>query len=450
MICNIGSLFRSAIMTKTFLYNTRLIDGTGAPAVEDATLVYEEAVGLTTDHRILYAGNSAQCPYTPAETDITVDLKGYTLLPGLINTHVHLYSFGCGDLEVPYITLMYFRHLAESLYAGVTTVRSVGGSDNIDVALRNAVDNGLVWGPRLITCGSPILPHGGHCFHTRGSVLCTGADEFIRAVRNELGHGVDQIKLMYSGGAGGNSREGMFDKHITDEEARATCNVAHMNGKIVSAHLSNDEAVRSAVRCGVDAVEHAYRIDRETARIMAESNVFFTPTLVVTDMENASEEFRSQISASVIERLRAAHSAHMQSARYTKEAGVKKYCTGTDSLPSDKFGGTWATTFEAELLTTVVGLTPLEAIQAATSTGAALCGLAGITGELRTGLAGDMIAVKGRPDENIRDLRNLELVIRDCRTVWSDIPNHKKEKAFWPFPAGSNDIIGVASKWPVD
>lgn len=439
-------------MAKIFLRDARLVDGTGAPAVEHAVLVYEEpetGEGGTSKAEILYAGPEEDCPYTAGEEDRVAGLAGYTLLPGLINTHVHLYSMNCGDREIPYLTLMYFRHLAESLFAGVTTVRSVGGSDNIDVALRDAVQNGLVWGPRLITCGSPILPHGGHCFHTRGSVQCSGPDEFVRAVRTELGKGVDQIKLMYSGGAGGTSREGMFNKHILDEEGRAACETAHMNGKIVSAHLSNDEAVCSAVRCGVDSVEHAYRICRETARLMAEYDVFYAPTLTVTDIDRACEGFRSQISEPVIRRLSAARSDHLMSARYAFEEGVKKFCTGTDTVPSDRMDGTFATIREAELLTEI-GLSPLQAIRAATVNGAELCGLSGVTGQLKEGLAGDIIAVKGKPDQNISDLRNLSMVIRDCRVVWSEVPGFEREKSFWPFTPGRTELVGLASAWPVD
>lgn len=436
-------------MGKVFLCKCRMIDGTGTSAVENAVVVYEAAAAIGDRNKIIYAGEEKDCKIDPGEGDTVVILEGYTVLPGLINSHVHLYSMNCGNRETPYLTLMYFRHLAESLFAGVTTVRSVGGSDNIDVALRDAVSTGMVWGPRLVTCGSPILPHGGHCFHTRGSVLCSGPDDFARAVREEIGKGADQIKLMYSGGAGGNSREGMFNKHISDEEGSKACKIAHMNGKIVSAHLSNDEAVRSALKCGVDSVEHAYRIDRETAEMMAEYDVFYSPTLSVTAIDDACEGFRNQISAGSLERLCAAREEHLNSARFAWEAGVKKFCTGTDTVPADMFDGTYATIFETELLTRV-GLTPLEAIQAATSNGAKLCGLEGVTGELKAGLAGDIIVVRGNPDQEIRDLRNLSMVICDCRMVWSDVPGFKKEKAFWPFPAGSNELPGMASTWPVD
>lgn len=434
-------------MSKVFLTNCRLIDGTGSPAVEDAVLVYEEAKELVTDNRILYAGKKELCSLQPAEDDRVVDLTGYSILPGLINTHVHLYSMGCGNLETPYITLMYYRHLAEALFTGVTTMRSVGGSDNIDVNLRNAVENGMLWGARLITCGSPILPHAGHCFHTRGSVQCTGKDEFVKAVRDEMGKGVDQIKLMYSGGAGGNRYEGMYNKHIADEEGKAACDIAHMNGKIVSAHLSNDEAVCSAVRCGVDSVEHAYNINEKTASIMAEHDVFYVPTLAITDILKASEGYQAQISQPCIERLVKAHPRHMESASFAWKAGVRKICTGTDTIPSDMFDGTYATTYETELLTQI-GLSPLEAIKAATSNGATLCGLSGVVGELKAGLVGDIIAVKGKPDIDIHDLRNLDLVIHDCRTVFSNISGYIKEKSFWPFPAGHERLYGLETQWP--
>ncbi|MBU5627963.1 amidohydrolase family protein [Oscillibacter sp. MSJ-2] len=435
-------------MAQCFLKQARIVDGTGANAVEDGILVYEKPEGKRRDGKILYAGKEAGCPFQPQSGDEVMDLPGYTLLPGLFNVHTHLYSMDSGGYETPSLTLLYFRHLAESLFAGVTTVRTVGGSDNIDVCLRDAIQAGMVWGPRLITCGSPILPHGGHCFRTRGGVCCSGPDEFVRAARTEMSRGVDQIKLYYSGGAGGTAREGMFNKHILDAEGQAVCEVSHMNGKIVSAHLSNDAAVRSAVRCGVDSVEHAYRIDRETARMMAEHNVFYVPTLTITDVESF-EEYSEILSKGVTERLAAAHPAHMESARYAVEAGVKKICTGTDTLPSDRFGGTFAITHEVELLTQV-GLTPLEAIRAATATSAELCGVEGETGALKAGLAGDILAVRGKPDQRISDLRNLEMVIHECRTVWSKVPGFEKEKAFWPGVPGETEPMGLGVNWSVE
>lgn len=437
-------------MTKLFLTNTRILDGDGSPAVEHGTIVIESPAEPRKKGYILYAGPAEGCGLKAEPGDRMMNMAGYTVLPGLFNVHVHLwstypkYAFPCDPFGIPYRTLIYYRHMAEALLAGVTTVRSVGGSDDIDVALRKALGNQMVWGPRLVTCGPPILPHGGHCHVTRGSVECSGPDEFVKAARLELAKGVDQIKLFYSGGAGGSIHEQMFSKHITDEEGRAVCDVVHMLGKKVVAHLSCDVAIRAALECGVDSVEHAYSMNEETAKMLAEKGAYYTPTLSITDASNCPN-MRKTLLPHVQERLNKAHPIHMQSCAYAIKYGAT-ICCGTDTLPTDSFDGTYATNYEMELLVEA-GMAPLEAIKAATGNSADLCGLSDVTGRLKEGLEGDIIAVRGTPDQNIKDIRNLALVVRDCRLVWSSVPGNEQGMSFMPLPAGTPELSGTDMPW---
>ncbi len=412
-------------MAKTIFKNARIIFGDGSAVIENGLFIYgDERDGVAG--KILYSGPNKQVEVS--SNDRVVDLQKKTLVPGLFNVHVHLwmsgkyYDFTCDPYGIPFRTLIYQRHLLEALMCGITTVRSVGGSDDIDIALRSAVNMGMTQGARLITCGQPIKPHGGHCHLTRGSVFASGADQFRKAVRIEVSKGVDQIKLMITGGAGGTSAEGMYDKHMTDDEIKAACEVAHMANKLVCAHLSNDMAITAAIDNGVDCVEHAYTLTKETAKKMAEKGVYLVPTLVVTNCEDMQKEMQRLYGYPqlVMDRLKNARPIHVASCKNAIEAGVT-ICTGTDNLPSDRVGGAWSTTREIELLTEV-GMTPLEAIKAGTFNSAELCGLKNVTGCLKEGLEADFLVIDGEPDKNIYDLRKMIMVCKGGNTVWSEVP----------------------------
>lgn len=434
-------------MAKTIFTNARIIRGDGSPAFENGIFIFGN--GADGDKKkILFAGPADEAPHF-GKNDKVIDIHGKSILPGLFNVHVHLwmagkyYGFVCDPYGIPFRTLIYQRHLLEALMCGVTTVRSVGGSDDIDIALRNAVNMGMVQGARLITCGQPIKPHGGHCHLTRGSVFASGPDQFREAVRVEMSKGVDQIKLMMTGGAGGTSAEGMYDKHMTDEETRSACEAAHMANKVVCAHLSNDMAINSAIDNGVDCVEHAYTLSMETANKMAQKGIFLVPTLNVTNSEDMQKEMQRLYGYPqlVIDRLKNARATHMASCKNAIDAGVT-ICTGTDNLPSDKVDGTWSTTREIELLAEA-GMTPLEAIKAGTFNGAMLCGLNGITGCLSAGLEADFIIVQGEPDKQIKDIRNMMMVCRGGDIAWSSVEGCQYNAPF----SREADLLGQWRAW---
>ncbi len=407
-------------MRTTYFVGGRLVDGTGEKAVENAVLAVREG-------KILYAGAAEGAP-EPAVEDLAVDVSGLTLLPGLFNCHAHL------DLNLPYKdykvdefgpayrAMVSYRRAAEALVNGVTTVRCVGMDGGADYAVKKAVEKGMLMGPRVLAAGPIIIATGGHGNNDPGSMECSGAAEFRRAARNELKKGADLIKIGLSGGLA-SPHEGIADKQMMDDEIRAVVEVAHGAGKKVAAHLGGDGPIRDAVRLGVDSVEHAYFMDKETAAMMAEAGTYLVPTLCVS---SANEYLMAHGSpAYQLEKLALAQKAHKDSIRNGVRAGVT-ICCGTDLLPSDPFEGTTATIREVELFTEV-GLSPLEAIRAATRNSAELCGVLAETGTLEAGKAADVIAVSGKPDERIGDLRNLRMVMKGGSLVRAELPGLKAD-----------------------
>jgi imidazolonepropionase-like amidohydrolase len=411
-----------------YYYNCRLIDGTGAGAVEDAVLI-------TDGSKIVYAGAKAGAP--SPQGAVSIDLGGRTILPGLFNCHVHLAlrfpftPYYVDEYKTPgYRAMVMYRRAIESLFCGVTTIRCTGESDYSDVAVRDAINRNMVMGPRILTAGPIIIAHGGHGAGQWGSIECSGPYEFMRETRNVIVHGVDLIKICTTGGMVG-EYEGANTMQMTEEEITAVTQVAAKYNKTVAGHIGNDEAIRAAIRCGVTSIEHGYLMNRETAEIMADSDAFLVPTLAVSAACDYLEKHNNP--RYHIEKIRKIGKKHMQSAANAIAAGVR-IAVGTDLLPSDPLDGTNATIREVELLTEA-GMSPLAALHAATGNSAALCGVAEVTGTLEAGKEADLIAVSGMPDKNIRDLRNLDMVVRGGSLVRSSISGDTRPR-FSPLPFG--------------
>ena len=414
---------------KTYLIHARIVDGVADQAIEDGIMVFQTELlapkGGNND-KILFVGKMADYPAFPAEvdrSDVVVDLTGYTLMPGLYNVHAHIglampyKNFRFDEMGKAYRTLVMLRRSMESLNCGITTVRSAGGPDGIDYALRDAVDNEMLAASRIVPCGPINIAIGGHAWNNYASCMYNGADQFRAAARAEIARGAQFIKIGLTGGAA-SAHEGMADKQMTDEEIAAVVEVAHDAGKRVAAHLGGDKPIQEFVKLGGDCVEHAYHMEEETAQLMKERGTFLVPTLSVTNCHNylvghGSPEYQ-------VRKLDETGEAHSQSIGNAIKAGVT-ICVGTDLLPSDPIDGTNATVREMELLVKA-GLTPMQAIKAATSNSAKLTDTIGYTGTLEAGKLGDFIVVKGKPDQNISDVRNLELVAKGCRLIWSTLP----------------------------
>ncbi|MCC9076078.1 amidohydrolase family protein [Litorilinea aerophila] len=403
---------------RTFFNNCRLVDGTGARAVESALVV-------VTDDQITWCGpaDAAEAP-TPVAGDRQVDLAGRTLLPGLFNVHVHL------ALRLPfpeqridpfapgYRAMLIYRRALEAIYSGTTSLRAVGEAHFMDIAVRNAINKGVLPGPRIQSAGSALIATGGHGHNSVSCIEADGVDGFRRAAREQLRAGADLIKICLTGGIG-TPGEQPADKQMSDDEVAAVVEVAHGANKRVASHTGGSQPVKDAVRLGVDCIEHGYQFDEEAAQMMAEAGTFLVPTLCVT--QELDYMRRHGVQEWMLTKARAAAVEHLNSIRRAVAAGVT-LCVGTDLLPSDPVDGTVATIREVELLVEA-GLSPLDALRAATFNSARLCGVERLTGTIAAGKQADLIVVDGRPDVEIRDLRQVRLVMKDGAVFRNELPN---------------------------
>jgi imidazolonepropionase-like amidohydrolase len=384
---------------KTILTNCTVVDCTGKPPMKDMTVVIEgdKIAGLKPGVYQQAAG----------EGERVFDLKGGCVLPGLWNVHVHL-----GDLLPDPKHLMASesaidyairagRNAMDALRAGVTGNRVVGEDAFVDVAWKRAFDAGVFVGPRLFVCGKAILVTGGHGHGSLGAVEIDGPYEMRKAVREDLKHGVDQIKLMVTGGVM-TAGEGMQESQLLPDEIQAATEVAHQKGKRVCVHAWGTVGIKTAIRGGVDCIEHGL-LDDEAIEMMVEKDVFYVPTLCQTqDLELMHEREMPEF---MIEKVRGSAKLHREGFQKALKAGVKIACGG-DSSPVADF-----TLLEIEHLVKA-GMTEMEALIAATRTSADLCGVVDRLGTVEVGKLADLIAVSGDPLEDISNIRRLKLVFK--------------------------------------
>ncbi len=396
-----------------------MVEGTGRPGVEQAELVI-------ADGRIAWCG-AATAPGRPTVSqppDTVIDLGGLTVLPGLFNVHVHLglrlpFPERRADPFSPgYRVMLNYRRALEAILTGTTSLRIVGEPHFTDIAVREAINRGLLPGPRITCAGHALIATGGHGHNSVGCLESDGPDAFRRLAREQLRAGADLIKICLTGGIG-TPREAPGDKQMTDDEVRAVVEVAHGAGKRVASHTGGNSAIRDAVRLDVDCIEHGYAFEDDTAGMMAEAGTYLVPTLCVT--QELDYMRRHGVQEWMLAKAKAAAGEHLASIRRAVARGVT-LCCGTDLLPSDPVDGTVATIREVELLTTC-GLSPLEAITAATLNSARLCATDREVGSLEAGKAADLIAVAGRPDQHIRDLQDIRLVMKGGVIFRSQVPS---------------------------
>lgn len=393
-----------------------LIDGTGAPVVERGAVLVKH--GLIAE---VYRGSPVRAALPPG-TEV-VHLDGCTILPGLIDAHVHLCLPGDGTpfpetVAEPrgVVQAIALRNAGVALRAGITTLRDCGGFPDALYSLRRAIALGYAPGPRLVLAGWPITITGGHCHYFGGEA--DGIDGVRAKVRVAIKGGADYIKAMASGG-GTPGTQG-WRPAFSQDEAAAIVDEAHRFGYHATLHCTCAEAIDFAVLAGVDEIQHAgfatgsdggQRFDAAVADRLAKSGVPVCPTLsvgrfvyqAVAARETPTQEDRE--SADRFERM--AHGT-LSNAAELHRRGVP-FVAGSDA--GWRYSPFDALHVEIELMA-AAGLTPLEAITAATSAAARVLGLENETGALRVGLAADLIAVAGRPDQDIRALRATRMVMR--------------------------------------
>ena len=354
----------------------------------------------------------------------TLDLGGAWLLPGLWDVHTHLRSSTWTGLEpaqtLPETVLEYGRNAMDALLAGVTSLRVVGVTGWADVAWREAFASGRQPGPRLFCCGDAIRTTAGHdpFGGTRRMVAVDGADALVQAVREQILHGVDQIKLITTGGIMGAGHDVMSAVMFLREELTAAVQIAQQRGLPVAVHATAALAVKWAVEAGAHSIEHGYLLDDEAAALMARRGVYYIPTLALSHLTRDQARTRHEeayCAAHVLpdgfrERANRFAPDHETSFRLAHEAGVK-IASGSDQGPPCE-----AALLEIELLARQ-GLGAHGAIVAATRTAAEVCRAGDRLGTLEPGKLADLIAVTANPLEDIANLRSLALVVKDGRVV---------------------------------
>jgi imidazolonepropionase-like amidohydrolase len=396
-----------------------LIDGTGAAPVRNAVIVIR-------GDRIEAVGPSVRVPAGAR----VIDLSRYTVLPGFIDAHVHLASrpIGVGDFVHRGITddegddaMWGVADARATLLAGFTTVRDVGSASFANVALARAIDAGRVPGPRMVVAGHLIGISGGHCdldglapgvVPERGPLegIAAGADQVREAVRLQVKYGATVIKICATGGVLSQGDQ-IGAQQMTEDEMRSAVETARMLGRRVAAHAHGNEGIKAAIRAGVTSIEHGSFLDDEAVRMMVEHGTWLVPTLFA-GWSVGSPEASGHLPAWVAEKGRAAWEAMQRSIRLAVQGGVK-IALGTDA-GVDPHG---QNAREFELLVTVGGMSPMQAIQAGTMNGATLLGMEHDVGSVETGKFADLVAVGGDPLVDIKTLQHPAFVMKGGEVI---------------------------------
>ncbi len=361
---------------------------------------------------------------SPPRADERLDLGGAWLLPGLWDVHTHLRSTtwtGRDPVQtLPETVLEQGKNAMDALSAGVTSLRVVGVSGWADVAWREAFASGRFVGPRLFCCGDAIRTTAGHdpFGGTRRMVAVDGPDAFVQAVREQILHGVDQIKLITTGGIMGGGHDVMSAVMFLREELTAGMRIARQRGLPVAVHATAAQAVKWAVEAGAHSIEHGYLLDEEAAALMAQHGVYYVPTLALSHLTRDQARTLPEhaycaehvLPDGFRERANRFAPEHENSFRMALAAGVK-IASGSDQGPPRE-----AALLEIELLART-GLGAHGAIVAATRTAAEVCQVADQLGTIESGKLADLIAVTANPLEDIAHLRRLAVVIKNGRVV---------------------------------
>ena len=352
----------------------------------------------------------------PGPGERRLDLSGLTLLPGMINCHVHLCLTGDPDpvqlMAAEPVTLTAVRvalHARETLESGVTTVRDLGGRDYAELAVRTAIRQGLIPGPRVVAAGKVICMTGGH-----GAWVGREADgpaEVRKAVREQLKAGAEVIKVIATGGVmtpgvePGAAQLGL-------DELRAAVEEAGKAGRRVAAHAQGSDGIADAVAAGVASIEHGIFLTEEIVARMRAAGTMLVATLVAAE-RIASAGPDAGVPAWMVAKSQAVVAAHVASFQLAYRTGVPIAAGSDAGTPLNPHGSLLP---ELRLMAKH-GMPPFECLRAATATAASLLGLEDRLGRIAPGYAADLVAVDGDPSEELEALARVRLVIAQGRVV---------------------------------
>jgi len=397
-------------MTRTVLAGGMVFDGTGAPPARADVVI--------AGSRILDVGSGL-------DADDAVDVSGQTVLPGLFDCHVHFVS--SGNLDVLYrvrrpFSLKYYEAIANmeaTLRTGITSVREAAGSD---LGVKQAVEEGLVRGPRMQISISMISQTGGHgdthmpsggCFAWHQSYpgnpsgLVDGPEEMRRRVRELIREGADVIKVATSGGVL-SPRDEPRHGHFRDDELEVLVAEATAAGRYVMAHAQATDGIKAAVRTGIRSIEHGIYLDDEAIQMMLDRGTWLVPTLSAPQAVLAASQAGVRVSEEAVRKTHEVIDIHRESFRRAVDAGVK-VAMGTDS----GVGPHGDNLEELGLMVENSAMTPLEAWAATTSSAAGLLDVADDLGTMAPGKLADLVVLDG-------DAGELEKLSDRISGVWKD------------------------------
>lgn len=402
-----------AASTETLIHAGRLLadPASGRVLTQQTILVRDgKIVSITAGYTSPRAGQKA------------VDLKNSFVLPGLIDSHVHLASEQGPDSRLNGFlktesdaAIDAAGYAMKTLQAGFTTVADLGGPSESILALRSGIARGVVPGPRIISAAGAVSVHGGHgdangmpadlVPHFRGAGVCSGADDCARATRERVRDGADIIKITATGGVLSQTAAGL-GQQFTDAELAAIVQAAHAMGRKVTAHAHGADGINSFLKAGGDSIEHGTYANEESAALFKKNGAYLIPTLLAGDFV-AREAAKPNSFLSPAQQAKALEAGPkmLDMARRMHAAGVK-IAFGTDTGVSAH--GDNAQEFA---LMVKAGMTPLETIKAATINAADHFSLTAEIGSIAPGKIADIIAVNGDPLSNVRELESVDFVM---------------------------------------
>jgi imidazolonepropionase-like amidohydrolase len=394
----------------------RLFDGTGDSVRENVVIVVQ-------DERIARIASASELKI-PGNAQV-VDLSRATVLPGLIDCHTHLGSRADRYEEIyqfkdsPFMSAIAgVGNARKTLEAGFTTVRDVGSWPFLAVDLRDAIDEGFIPGPRVVASGPGISITGGHgdlnnyAPHVRYQMfpeerdfgIADGVDQIRHVVRAQVKYGVDVIKILATGGVLSKGDKPGAPQY-TPEELKAAADEAHMAGRKIAAHAHGAEGIKNAINAGIDSIEHASLIDDEGIRLAKEKGTYLVPD-IYNDDYLTGDALKYGLPAENLEKERAVGQQQRDNFAKAVKAGAK-IAFGTDA-------GVYPHGDNARQFFYMVkyGMTPAQAIRAATSAAADLIGRSQDVGTIQAGKYADIIAVSGNPLQDVRALEKVGFVMK--------------------------------------
>jgi imidazolonepropionase-like amidohydrolase len=395
---------------QTYYRSNHLITSAGAPPIEGGAVLVKDGV-------IEAVGPETLLP--PPPEAVYFDFEDRTILPGLIDAHVHLFGtpepggfLATQNEDEEWLLLRASANARQALAVGITTVRDCGGRGSIIISLARATERGMVPGPRIVSCGAPITTTGGHCYYL--GLEADGVEGVQKAVRQMHKAGADFIKVMVTGGGitrGSNTRASQYSQ----AELTALTEDAHRLGKRVAGHVHGTQGIQRAVEAGFDSLEHGSWLalngqgrdyDRRVVEKILKQGVIVCRTIAGFErlpIEEATPEHRFWADYEVL--------------RNMVRDGVK-LAAGTDAgIDLTPIGGY---VYTLETMAGLGGMSRLEVLDAATRVAAEAVGLADRIGALEKGKLGDLIAVTGNPLEDLRVLRHVDYVVRNGRIAARD------------------------------